>query len=196
MHEGELKRLGGTPLPKASYSLGKIGAGVVITIAQVVAMLAIGVAAFNVDLPDSAALWWRLIWLVLLGIAAGWTLGIAYTRLVPSASAAPAIVQPPFLVLQFISGVFFVFSDLPEAMRVVATVFPLKWMAQGLRSVFLPDDFQFVELSGSWELEGVVLVLGLWFLAGLLIAPPRLPLDTRGALGKVDDERPLSSRAA
>ena len=44
-------------------------------------------------------------------------------------------------MLQFISGVFFVYSDLPAWMQHVGAVFPLKWIAQGMRSVFLPDSF-------------------------------------------------------
>ena len=43
------------------------------------------------------------------------------------------------IVLQFISGVFFVFTELPAWMQEIAAIFPLKWMAQGMRSVFLPD---------------------------------------------------------
>ena len=53
------------------------------------------------------------------------------------------------LVLQFISGVFFVFSELPTWMQRIAALFPLKWMAQGMRSVFLPDSFATQEPAAS-----------------------------------------------
>ncbi len=42
------------------------------------------------------------------------------------------------LLLQFISGVYINFAALPEWLQNVASVFPLKWLAQGFRSVFLP----------------------------------------------------------
>ena len=45
-------------------------------------------------------------------------------------------------------------------MQTVAAFFPLKWMAQGLRSVFLPDALAAQEPAGSWELGRVALVLG------------------------------------
>jgi ABC-2 type transport system permease protein len=42
-------------------------------------------------------------------------------------------------------------------------------MAQGLRSVFLPDALQAQEPAGSWELGRVALVLGLWCVVGLAL---------------------------
>ena len=33
----------------------------------------------------------------------------------------------------------------------IASVFPLKWMAQGLRSALLPDAARAAEPAGSWE---------------------------------------------
>ena len=87
----------------------------------------------------------------------------------PFCSAA-AVVTPVALVLQFISGVFFVFTSLPGWMQNLAAVFPLKWMCQGMRSVFLPDSFQRQELAGSWELGRTALVLTLWSVAALVLA--------------------------
>jgi ABC-2 type transport system permease protein len=73
------------------------------------------------------------------------------------------------MVLQFISGVFFPFGQLPAWMQTVAAFFPVKWMAQGFRSVFLPDSFTAVEPAGNWELGHIALVLTAWSLAGLLL---------------------------
>jgi ABC-2 type transport system permease protein len=73
------------------------------------------------------------------------------------------------LVLQFISGVFFVFTQLPAWMQQVAAIFPLKWMAQGMRSVFLPASFAANEPAGSWELGRVAVMLGVWVVVGLAL---------------------------
>ena len=43
-------------------------------------------------------------------------------------------------------------------------------MAQGMRSVFLPDDYQTQEPAGSWEHGRIAMVLGLWLVGGLLVA--------------------------
>ena len=50
--DGTLKRLQGTPMPKASYFLGKIGLIVVLYVVQVAAMMAVGAALFDVNLPS------------------------------------------------------------------------------------------------------------------------------------------------
>ena len=65
-----------------------------------------------------------------------------------SSRSVGAIVIAPTLILQFISGVYFAFTDLPDWLKQVASVFPLKWIAQGMRSVFFPDDWQSQEMAG------------------------------------------------
>jgi ABC-2 type transport system permease protein len=51
----------------------------------------------------------------------------------------------------------------------VAAFFPLKWMTQGLRSVFLPDALAAAEPAGSWEPGRVALVLLAWCVVGLVL---------------------------
>jgi len=72
-------------------------------------------------------------------------------------------------VLQFISGVYFVYSQLPTWMQTVGAVFPLKWMTEGMRSVFLPDAFRQQEVAKSWELPQTALVLAVWGVIGLVL---------------------------
>jgi ABC-2 type transport system permease protein len=73
-------------------------------------------------------------------------------------------------MLQFISGVYLQFTTLPEWMQNVASIFPLKWMAQGMRSVFLPDAFAGAEQNGSWDLPWVAAALGVWLVLGLVLS--------------------------
>jgi len=73
-------------------------------------------------------------------------------------------------VLQFISGVYLQFSLLPGWLQNFASVFPLKWLAQGMRSVFLPDSFKSVEQNESWDLGTAAIVLVVWLVAGLVAA--------------------------
>jgi ABC-2 type transport system permease protein len=104
-----------------------------------------------------------------LGITACTLCGIAFSSLARTGRSAPAVVTPVAIVLQFISGVFFVFTDLPPWMQQIAALFPLKWMCQGMRSAFLPDSFASFEAAGSWELGKVALVLGAWCVGGLVL---------------------------
>jgi ABC-2 type transport system permease protein len=66
--------------------------------------------------------------------------------------------------------VFFTWDSLPTWMQQVASVFPLKWLAQGMRSVFLPDEFMAVEPAGSWQHGATVAVLAAYLVLGLVVA--------------------------
>jgi ABC-2 type transport system permease protein len=167
--QGMLKRLYGTPLPHAAYFIGKIIQVFVCLVAEVVLLLIVGVAFYHLHLPSSAGRWWTLIWVCLLGGTACALLGLGVSSLARSASSAAPIVTLPFLVLEFISGIFVPFDSVPRGLQGVAAVFPLKWMAQGLRSVFLPPQAAALEPAHSWELGRVALVLAVWVAAGLIL---------------------------
>lgn len=166
---GVLKRLRGTPMPRAAYFIGKIVMVLVVGAAETVLLIAVAAAFYGVSVPDTAAKWLTFGWVSVLGITACTLCGIAYSSLVRTGRAGPAVVTPIALVLQFISGVFFVFTDLPTWMQKVASLFPLKWMCQGMRSVFLPESFAAQEPAHSWELGRVALVLAAWCVGGLVL---------------------------
>lgn len=166
---GGLKRLRGTPLPPTSFFLGKIGQVLFTSLIQLVLLLAVAAVLFDVPLPDTAGRWWTLAWVFALGTATGAICGVGFSSLPRSGKSASAVVTPVVLVLQFISGVFFSFYDLPGWMQEVAAVFPLKWMAQGMRSVFLPDSAAVLEPAGTWEHGRIALVLGAWLVLGLVV---------------------------
>jgi ABC-2 type transport system permease protein len=167
--DGTLKRLRGTPMPAIAYFLGKIGLVLVTSVVQIAILLAVGALLFGIDLPASGAAWGRFAWIAILGSASGTVIGIAYSSLARSAKSAGAVVSPVVIVLQFVSGVFFVYNSLPGWMQNVAQVFPLKWLAQGMRSVFLPASFETQEVGDSWQLPQTALVLALWTVVGLVL---------------------------
>jgi ABC-2 type transport system permease protein len=167
--DGTLKRLGGTPLPPLSYFIGKFGQVFVTGVLQVALLLAVARLGFNVALPTDAGSWLTLAWVFVLGIATSAVLGIALSGLPRSGKSATAVIIPIVLVLQFISGVYLQFTMLPVWLQNVASVFPLKWMAQGMRAVFLPSEFAAAEQGGSWNLGWVAIALTLWLVVGLML---------------------------
>ena len=166
---GVLKRYRGTPMPKWVWFAGKVIMVVAIGIAETALLLVVAVALFDLDLPATAAKWFTFGWVAVLGVTACTLCGIAISSLARTARSGSAVVTPVSLVLQFISGVFFVFTDLPSWMQQTAALFPLKWMCQGLRSVFLPESFGAQEPGGSFELGRVALVLAAWCVIGLVL---------------------------
>lgn len=167
--DGTLKRLAGTPLPVVSYFIGKLGQVLVTGAAQAVLLLVVARFVFGVSLPDTAEAWGTFAWVFLLGVSTSAVLGIALSRIPRTGKSATAVIIPITLVLQFISGVYLAFTDLPTWLQNIASVFPLKWMAQGMRSVFLPSGYEQLEAGGVWNLEGVAIVTALWLVVGLVI---------------------------
>lgn len=169
-YEGWLRRLGGTPFTPAAFFIGKGGLVVVTSLLQIALLLGVARFAFGVELPTTGEAWWNFAWLVALGIATMSLLGIALSALPRSSRSAVAVILPPILILQFISGVYLQFTMLPEWLQNVASVFPLKWLAQGMRTVFLPEHFAAAEPSGAWDLGLVALNLGIWLVIGLVLS--------------------------
>jgi ABC-2 type transport system permease protein len=168
--DGTLKRLRGTPMSVSSYFIGKALLVTFLMIIQTAMLLFFGSVVFDLNLPTDPMLWWNFTWLVLLGSACSTILGIAFSVVPKSGRGASAVVSPIVIILQFFSGVFFVFTSLPSFMQQLAAIFPLKWLTQGMRSVFLPEEFATQEVAGSWELGKTAIVLSIWLILGLLFA--------------------------
>lgn len=167
--DGTLKRLAGSPLPVVSYFIGKLGQSFTTGVMQAGVLLLLGFTVFQVPLPEDPSNWITFAWVFTLGVICSAILGIALSAVPRTGKSATAVVIPITLVLQFISGVYLQFNVLPEWLQNVASVFPLKWMAQGMRSVFLPDELVVLEQNESWDLPGVAIVLAIWLIAGLVL---------------------------
>ncbi|WP_328934713.1 MULTISPECIES: ABC transporter permease [unclassified Streptomyces] len=167
--ERVLRRLRGTPMPPAAYFLGKIWLVLVTGLMETAILLLVGTTLYDVDLPSSATKWLDFGWIFVLGLTACALLGIAISSVPKSGKSATSVVVLPFLVLQFISGVYISIDTIPDWMLNIGALFPLKWMCQGLRGVFLPSSAQVLEQAGSWEFGKIALVLGAWCVGGLLL---------------------------
>ena len=168
--DGSLKRLRGTPMPVASYFIGKTILVLSSVLFQIFFLLIGGLLFFGIHLPTSLNKWLILAAVIILGTAGSTALGIAFSVIPKSGRGASAIVSPLVIVLQFFSGVFFVFTQLPQWMQQIAAIFPLKWLCQGIRSVFLPDAFAQSEVAHSWETGKTLLILALWLIIGVVLS--------------------------
>jgi len=167
--DGTLKRLRGTPMPAAAYLVGKLIVVLVLSVAEVAVLVLVGALIFGMTLPD-AGHWLTFAWLFVLSVVSCSLLGIAVSGLVKRGRTAGAILNVPLVALQFISGVFIhPITMLPTWLITVASLFPVKWMAQGFRYVFLPDGMRTLEAAGQWELGRVAVVLGAWCVIGLVL---------------------------
>jgi len=133
-----LKRFRGTPLGPGPLFAG-IGLNAVVVVAiQVILILALGRLFYGTPLPKNP-LAFTLI--VLVGIVVFAMAGIALTTFIANADSGPAVVQVPFLTLQFTSGVFFPFSIEPRFLQIAANIFPLRWLLDAIRAGYLGVDY-------------------------------------------------------
>ena len=169
--DGTLKRLRGTPMPFTSYFIGKIILVFVSSLFEAVLLMVVAMLKFDVKLPSTAEKWFTFGWVFVLGVISCSLIGVVVSSIAKSTRSAAGVLNLPYIVLQFLSGVFIMQSALPESLRTVGSIFPLKWVCQGFRSVFALDDgYAVMEAAGSWELGRIALVLGAWTIAGLVLA--------------------------
>lgn len=174
---GALKRLRGTPMPASSYFIGKAILVSVSMVIQILMLLGFGTIFFGVDMPTDINKWITFTWLTLLGSACSTALGIAFSIVPKSGRGASAVVSPIVIILQFFSGVFLIFTQLPSWMQQFAALFPLKWLTQGMRSVFLPDSFATQEVAKSWENGKTFLILLVWLVVGIFFSVRKFKWD-------------------
>jgi ABC-2 type transport system permease protein len=156
--DGVLKRIRGTPIPAGAYLAGLMGSVTFNAFLQVAMIVVIGNVAYGVDWPADPLL---LVLFTLLGVACFAALGVAFSHAIPNQDAAPAYTNAVFLPLIFISGVFYSADNLPEALKVIADVLPLKHLIDGLSAAIV---------GGGGDVAGAAAVLGAWTLGGLVLA--------------------------
>jgi ABC-2 type transport system permease protein len=155
--EGVLKRIRGTPMPAGAYLAGLIGSAALNAFLQVLAVVVIGNLVYGVEWPQEPV---TLVLFTALGVVCFAALGVAFAHVIPNEDAAPAYTNAVFLPLIFISGVFYDAKDLPEALKAVAEIFPLKHLIDGL-SVGITgggaDAATAAAVVGGWAIAGIVL---------------------------------------
>ena len=164
---GALRRLHGTPATALSYFIGKVMLVAIVSLAEAVILLAVGVLVFGLRLPATPFGWFTLSWVFVLGIVSCSLVGIFISNLASNAVSAAVITNGPAVGLQFLSGTYVPLMALPTWMLITGSIFPVKWMAQGFRSVLLPPEMVIFEPAGSWEHWRIFFVLMAWIIGAL-----------------------------
>jgi ABC-2 type transport system permease protein len=128
---GILKRLGGTPLPRQTLIVAKIGAAVVLITAVEVVLFVLGVAAYGASLKGNAVL---VVLILVVGMLcfAAWGITLGGLAKPDSVQAFSTLV---FLFLGFLGGVFVPLQQFPSSLRNFALVLPSSRMVDGLQQV-------------------------------------------------------------
>jgi ABC-2 type transport system permease protein len=161
---GILKRVRGTPLSPFAYLLARVIHSSAIALLLVGVVTLAGALFYGVDAPTGDLPLFVLT--IVVGAAAFSALGLALTSVIPTAQAAPAVVNASVLPLLFISNVFIPVNRAPEWLETFSKLFPVRHYADAMSASFVPDtlgpDYVF-----DWT---SLLVVALWGVAGLLLA--------------------------
>ena len=168
--DGTLLRAKATPNGMLGYLIGKI---VLMSAMALVSMaLQLIPALFFLDglRVTSAAAWFTLAWVAVLGLVATLPMGAVFGSLIENPRNL-GLVMLPNMGLIALSGIFYPINGYPGWLQAVAQAFPIYWLGLGMRSALLPDGMAAVELGGSWRHLEMFGVLGIWAVLGLVLAP-------------------------
>ena len=168
---GEFKRLRGTPLPASIVIGSRAVVGVVVAVALSALLLVIGKLVYNVRIPQSTML--GLVVAVVVGAAAFSCIAFAISTRIANAEAAAPALNITVLPLYFISGVFVPEAQIPRVLRDIATVFPIRHIAQALRGTI-------TQTQGTGIAGTDLLIVAAWGLVGLFVASRTFRWSPRG----------------
>jgi ABC-2 type transport system permease protein len=174
--QGILKRVRGTPLPSWAYLSSRVVHAMLVAGILVVITLAFGKMVYDTPLPTGLPLVELMVTLV-VGALSFSALALALTGAIPNADAAPPMVNATILPLLFLSGIFIPLGDdAPAWIKLVGKIFPVKHFVDALYGGLL-GNFKLPAAAGPAAGRQVfpfhwsdVLVVGVWGIAGLLLA--------------------------
>ncbi|MDO5495396.1 MAG: ABC transporter permease [bacterium] len=180
--DGSMVRMKAVPGGLQGYVLGKVLMLLITNVASLLLVFAVMAIAMPELLPDGPGAWLRFVLFVVLGLLATLPAGIAIGTMMRNAAL---LMIPMFAVygVIFISGIFYPMEALATPLQWIGMAFPMYWMGMGLRSAFLPPEAAGIELAGSWQTLESVAVLGIWAVAGLVLAPILMRRMIRGVSG-------------
>ena len=124
-------------MPAGAFIASRAALAVLLAALIAVVLTLIGRALYGVTIPSDRAP--ALLLTLAVGTVAFCCLGFALSGVVRTANAAPAVANMLTLPLQMISGIFFPVNLIPDGVLVVAKVFPVYHLAQGLLDGFDPN---------------------------------------------------------
>jgi ABC-2 type transport system permease protein len=190
--DGTLLRARSAPHGIKGYATGQVLLHSLSLIPMLLVIIVPSQLLFAVFEGGGATAWLTFVWVVGLALLATLPIGIIIGSLVPNAQKAGTWGFLPVMVLTGISGIFYPITGMWGWVQTISQFFPVYWVGLGLRSAFLPDEVLVLELGESWRTAETVAVLGLWAVAGLLLAPVVLRRMARrqsgGAVAQARDQ--------
>ena len=183
--DGTLLRSKAVPHGLTGYVAGHVTLNSLGLVPSLLVILVPGMFLFDDLMHNGLTGWLTVAWVIVLGLLATLPIGIVLGSLVPSVQKMGTWGFFPVMGLTSISGIFFPIEGLWTWVQWVAQAFPIYWLGLGMRAAFLPDSAVVIEIGDSWRTGWTLLVLTLWAVGGLFIAPRVLRRMARRQSGSV-----------
>jgi len=158
---GTLKRVRGTRLPPWVFMAGRIATALAVTAGTVVLVAVVARVAYGVSIPTSTLVAGVLT--LVIGTAAFCALAFAATAVLPTANSAAALTMTSAWILYFLSGLLAREDNIPDTLRTIAGLFPVKPLFEALVVVYDPAT------AGAGFFWRDIAVLAAWGIGGLLV---------------------------
>lgn len=167
---GVLKRFRGTPLPPWAFMLAVVLSSLIVAAILTALTIVFGIVVYGVHVPQHIA---TLILTLAVGAGTFCALGLAMTVVIPTAEAAPAIINGILLPIVFISGTFFP-VDPTSILAKIAEYFPIRHFITAMFSAFDP-----AHTSSTGLERNDLIIMAAWGAVGLFIAVRRFRWEPR-----------------
>jgi ABC-2 type transport system permease protein len=159
---GALKRRRSTPVPAWVLIASRALTSVIVSIAIVIVIVAIGRILYGVHIPGATLP--AFVLGVVIGAASFCCMAFAVTGFIRNEDSAQPLIQAITLPLYFISGVFVPTDQLSKTLQDIADVFPVAHLNKALFKAFDPAT------TGSGIAGTDLLIVLAWGVVGLVIA--------------------------
>jgi ABC-type multidrug transport system permease subunit len=130
-----LKKLATTPLKRTTFVGAQLAARTALVLVQLIAMVAVGRAAFDLPLDAASAAW--LVVVTVLGLLVFMGAGFALACAIKSESLIVDVINALSVPLVFFSEIFFPLTELPSWLGTVCSYLPSTAMVRLTREIVL-----------------------------------------------------------
>lgn len=129
---GILKRLGGTPLPRAYLIAAKVLSSAILIAGVIIVLILVGTLVYGAHIKGNPL---AALVVIVIGILAFASMGITLGGIIKPDSAI-AVSNLVYLALSFLGGVFIPLQQFPAGFRNFATLLPSERMVHALQTIW------------------------------------------------------------
>ncbi|HUG13730.1 MAG TPA: ABC transporter permease [Thermomicrobiales bacterium] len=134
--KGILRRIRATPFPLSSFITARILSQLVISVAQAVVLVSVGILAVGLTVRGNLL---NVLVMVIIGSLGFLSLGFVISAFARNQETADSLANGISFPMLFLSGVFFPIDAAPGWLQPIMRIMPLRYLVDGLRNLMVRD---------------------------------------------------------